>query len=939
MQRVSDARNRGQLLVFSPTFRNPAPLPPSPESEDIGAANPEPESSPEPSIEQENEDSSLTPQNMEVNITVNSTESTKSGITSAQSSHQQGTHHHHHQSEEIANELKSMREMIDKLVNSKDKSSEASASQLELLARQEQLQKLTLEAQSIKTDALATANSKLERKNEELQATIKELEAKLSSEKESHLVEKTKLEVAIGSTERETEARIQGLEDLKSTLEQQLGAMQDEKEKLLQEIQTLEQKLSTASEKLKESKENLSALMQEKQHENATLSEEREELEQVNQELQSKVADMTKQNEVLGARISEYEERVHHLENQLLPETKVQLEDALEKLERHEEAAKDVSNMIPKYEEQIKTLQSEIESTKQEMEEERANFQSLNEQSSLAFEKISKDSEAKDEQIQRLQGELADTQKLLDAESDKLQSLSGDLQTTNANLIAKVRHLESALSDTMQELEKSESQKKQFEAKLNEALTQMEKDAKFKEDVMEKNNEQSAVMKEMTDQRADMQRKILELEHKLKTTSEERDAAKERLETFDQREDELFNKLQESDRLRRHLHNKVIQLCGNIRVYVRVRPALPNEANASDIPDTGRPNKRKHSEIEEKTLFHYPGIYDGESKRTTSGNEDPTKNMVEVTEPYKDRGGLSDRRKKWRFGFDHVFNPHHKQDDIWEATAPLVQSAVDGFNVTVFAYGQTGSGKTYTMLGEEGNKGIVTRSVEMLFKAKQEIEALSRGETNVELSVELLEIYNEKVRDLLADGNDGKEINLKVTSKRVVGNIIVPAQDEEQVAKILDKAQKRRTVKATSSNAVSSRSHMLFTIHFKATSKNGTVRSGKLNVCDLAGSERLNKSNANSVGGALLKETKHINTSLSVLSNVIEKLQAGDSNVPFRESKLTYLLQDSLGGNSKTLAIVCCNPLPSHFHESLCSLRFAEKVNKVDLKAVANFSA
>ena len=133
-----------------------------------------------------------------------------------------------------------------------------------------------------------------------------------------------------------------------------------------------------------------------------------------------------------------------------------------------------------------------------------------------------------------------------------------------------------------------------------------------------------------------------------------------------------------------------------------------------------------------------------------------------------------------------------------------------------------------------------------------------------------------------------------------------------------------------------------------------------MNVCDLAGSERLGKSNANeNVGvslrncnvrlavlnsltliskGALLTETKHINSSLSVLSNVIEKLQSGDSNVPYRESKLTYLLQNSLGGNSKTLAIVCCNPLQSHFHESLCSLRFAAKVNKVDLKAIANFS-
>jgi kinesin family member C1 len=90
--------------------------------------------------------------------------------------------------------------------------------------------------------------------------------------------------------------------------------------------------------------------------------------------------------------------------------------------------------------------------------------------------------------------------------------------------------------------------------------------------------------------------------------------------------------------------------------------------------------------------------------------------------------------------------------------------------------------------------------------------------------------------------------------------------------------------------------------------------------------------------GELMKETKCINSSLSVLSNVIEKLQAGSTSIPYRESKLTFLLQNSLGGNSKTLAIVCCNPHPAHFHESLCSVRFAEKVNKVELKAMANFT-
>ena len=275
------------------------------------------------------------------------------------------------------------------------------------------------------------------------------------------------------------------------------------------------------------------------------------------------------------------------------------------------------------------------------------------------------------------------------------------------------------------------------------------------------------------------------------------------------------------------------------------------------------------------------------------------------------------------------------------------------------------------MLGEDGNDGLIGRSIRKMFAEKDEIEALSKNETKVSMAVELLEVYNEKVRDLLSSE---KNQDLKVTSSEVVGNIVVQTNTAEQVMKVLHLAQSRRCVRATASNAESSRSHMIFTISFNVTMKDGVERSGRLNICDLAGSERLSKSGANNTGvslltpacfgmvclcfhalpeshctfsiafhhfvqGALLEESKNINKSLSVLSNVIERLQSGDTNVPFRESKLTFLLKDSLSGNSKTLAIVCCNPLTEHFNESLCSLRFAEKVNRVDLKAVANFSA
>lgn len=153
------------------------------------------------------------------------------------------------------------------------------------------------------------------------------------------------------------------------------------------------------------------------------------------------------------------------------------------------------------------------------------------------------------------------------------------------------------------------------------------------------------------------------------------------------------------------------------------------------------------------------------------------------------------------------------------------------------------------MLGEPGNEGIIARSVNKMFAAKRELEELSRGTTKVEMSMELLEIYNEQVRDLLAtnSGPDGQEIALKLTSQEVVGNVELPASSEKEVMEVLALAQSRRCVKATQSNAESSRSHMVFTLHFECTTKGGIKRIGRLNICDLAGSERLSKSGANSI--------------------------------------------------------------------------------------------
>jgi len=241
------------------------------------------------------------------------------------------------------------------------------------------------------------------------------------------------------------------------------------------------------------------------------------------------------------------------------------------------------------------------------------------------------------------------------------------------------------------------------------------------------------------------------------------------------------------------------------------------------------------------------------------------------------------------------------------------------------------------MLGTKENQGIISRSVKKLFDCKRNFEACD-SKTSVQLSVELLEIYNEQVRDLLASKNGSieyTELNLKLNANEAIGNVVFSASNEADILAILDVAQKKRCVKATKSNEESSRSHLIFTINFHVFTADGAKRQGRLHICDLAGSERLNKSESM---GSTLRETQHINKSLSTLSNVIEKLQEKSPHVPYRESKLTYLLQNSLGGDSKTLAIVCCNPLADHFQESLCSLRFAQKASKVELKKMSDFS-
>ncbi|XP_073003337.1 kinesin-like protein KIN-14H [Typha latifolia] len=359
----------------------------------------------------------------------------------------------------------------------------------------------------------------------------------------------------------------------------------------------------------------------------------------------------------------------------------------------------------------------------------------------------------------------------------------------------------------------------------------------------------------------------------------------------------------EAEKLRKKLHNTILELKGNIRVFCRVRPILPDN-DCNDV---------------EGAVVSYP-----------------------TSVEYAGRGiDLTNHAQKYSFTFDKVFSHEALQEDCFVEISQLVQSALDGYKVCIFAYGQTGSGKTYTMMGKTENpeqKGLIPRSLEQIFKASQSLR--SQG-WKYKMQASMLEIYNETIRDLLLPGRPGslelsgaasKQYAIKHDSNgntNVSDLTIVDVYSIKDVSFLLNQAAQSRSVGRTQVNEQSSRSHFVFTLRISGINESTEQQvQGVLNLIDLAGSERLAKSGST---GDRLKETQAINKSLSALSDVIFAIAKKEDHVPFRNSKLTYLLQPCLGGDSKTLMFVNISPEASSVGESLCSLRFAARVNSCEI--------
>ncbi|ORZ22383.1 kinesin heavy chain [Absidia repens] len=289
------------------------------------------------------------------------------------------------------------------------------------------------------------------------------------------------------------------------------------------------------------------------------------------------------------------------------------------------------------------------------------------------------------------------------------------------------------------------------------------------------------------------------------------------------------------------------------------------------------------------------------------------------------------------FAFDKVFGMDTPQKDVFDySIKSIVDDVTAGYNGTVFAYGQTGSGKTFTMMGadigDEKTRGIIPRIIGQIF------ESIMQAPSNVEFTVKVsyMEIYMEKVRDLLNPNHDNLAIHEDKTKGVYVKDLLeVYVGSSDEVYEVMRRGSNNRVVASTNMNAESSRSHSIVVITI--TQKNvdtGAAKSGKLYLVDLAGSEKVGKTGAT---GQTLEEAKKINKSLTSLGQVINALTDGkSSHVPYRDSKLTRILQESLGGNSRTTLIINCSPSSYNESETLSTLRFGMRAKSITNKAKVN---
>lgn len=482
-----------------------------------------------------------------------------------------------------------------------------------------------------------------------------------------------------------------------------------------------------------------------------------------------------------------------------------------------------------------------------------------------------------------LQNRLNDLEKKLvahQADADKIKQLQDELETVakggasaaSANSDALAGQLKKAKDAAEQQRLENVALKLKVQS-LKEKLSHPAKSEESAKLIRDLHSRVKIIQKEKNDTKKELEQNI-DAMNKLFASAIA--LAKQVKDNTDARVEVITKKYRAEQMQRKLLYNKVQELKGNIRVFARVRKDPRGQC-----------------------VLKFP-----------SDTECVVQKLDGKTELLE---------------FEHVYAPDAPQEQIFADTKPLALSCVDGYNVCIMAYGQTGSGKTFTMMGPVDNPGVNRRAIRELLE-----QCKARDEIKFKISVSIMEIYNENIYDLLTGNRENKLAVHQGPNGVYVGDLttrIVSTQQE--IEEIMAIGDKNRSSAATNMNTDSSRSHLLLQLLVEGENNiSGAKTSGKLTLVDLAGSERVSKTDAS---GDRLVEAAAINKSLTSLGQVFKALATNAPHIPYRNSKLTHVLQDSLGGDSKTCVFVNVSPLESNLSETYSTLLFGQNIRKIEL--------
>lgn len=575
--------------------------------------------------------------------------------------------------------------------------------------------------------------------------------------------------------------------------------------------------------------------------------------------------------------------------------------------------------------EKLQTKLEEVKTAYKEGKAESKRLKSELEKSKLELAKLANAKPAADpEELKALKKALAEEKKATKKLTTEKEKLASKMEKGNASAEKKMQaehekelkdserkfkqEIASVQTELGKKLETAEKQANKYETAYNEKktelaettarLTEVEKTYKALEQESAKKEAEFASVQERMAEGMEAIQKVDSLLQEQKQMSADLEEAKANL--------------KEEQILRKALRNELEDLKGKIRVYCRARPMNSREKG-----------------INMGECLRFPDQYTIMLKKEERAM---TGELLQVEKQYE---------------FDHVFDPslNGSQEDVFEETKGLAYSAMDGFNVCVFAYGQTGSGKTFTMAGVPDAPGLKPRFVQEVFDiAKKNAKSFS-----YKISCYIVEIYLDQLRDLFWMSENKKNPSAKAPTLQpmkdkakgimFIKNCIEKEfTDPQAMLDACDIAEQSRKVGSTKMNAGSSRSHLIFAIKIEKTDlTDGKKFIGKLSLVDLAGSESVGKTGADK---QRLKEAQSINRSLSALSNVISKLASGSKDhIPYRSNMLTKVMEDSLGGNAKTLMFVNISPSLSEFNESNSSLKYAALVKTITNDATADLES